>query len=58
MIVIKWICFILLCTDVYAYVVGTVANSKNALGTGIGLTVGLMARIYALYGLVFCWLLA
>lgn len=57
MTLIKWICFILLCGDAYAYVYYTVKKGNPTLGISIGLILGIMARVYALYGLATCWLL-
>lgn len=63
LMILKWICFILVCTDVVAYIIG-IANkpikesSGSKLGSLVGLFAGIAARVFVLYGALTCWLLA
>lgn len=57
MIVLKWICFILVCLDSIAYVCDKVEVSKGDLAKVIGLILGIFARAFVLYGTATCWLL-
>lgn len=57
MIILKWICFILVCFDNVTYII-TKANSKSkGLAFLIGLLLGIAARVFVLYGTATCWLL-
>lgn len=63
MIVLKWICFILVCLDTLGYIVGQTAKivTKNTaagkMGVLLGLCIGTAARVFVLYGTATCWLL-
>lgn len=48
MIVLKWICFILVCLDTVGYIVEK-ANQMNGVASLIGLCLGIAARVYVLY---------
>lgn len=61
--VLKWICFILVCLDVVSYIITQADNIKNTEKTSgrvtkfLGLCVGIAARVYVLCGTATCWLL-
>lgn len=61
--VLKWICFILVCLDTLSYIfqgADKMQNEKRAsskLGRFIGLCVGIAARVYVLCGTATCWLM-
>lgn len=61
MAVLKWICFIIVFFDFVSYVVDkakTECDSKaGRVGTFIGMSIGIAARIFVLYGTATCWLL-
>lgn len=60
--VLKWICFIIVCLDTVSYI----AEQTNRLekcnktaekaGSLLGLCIGIVARVYVLYGAGTCWL--
>lgn len=54
MLVLKWICFIIVCLDVVAYL-GDKLEQKADNVTTIGIFLGILARIYVLYGAYTCW---
>ena len=56
MIVLKWICFILVCLDTVSYIVEK-ANELDSVAKLIGLLLGIAARVYVLYGAAAYWLL-
>lgn len=62
--VLKWLCFILMCTDVIGYIIGVAKGIEkdvrlsSRLGTLIGLLFGVAARVYVLYNTANYWLLA
>lgn len=57
-IVLKWFCFILVCADTVSYMMSKMAKNKSkAIGISIGLIIGILARIFVLYGTATCWLL-
>lgn len=56
MIVLKWICFILVCLDTLGYIIEQ--SEKKGIDYFIGLCLGIAARVYVLYGTVAYWLLA
>lgn len=62
--VLKWICFILVCLDTLSYIISQVDNIRNKkkttgkVGGFIGLCVGIAARVYVLCGAATCWLMA
>lgn len=64
MIVLKWICFILVCLDTLSYIIEKTEKMKeeykpsDRAGTFIGLCLGIAARVYVLYGAAAYWLLA
>lgn len=56
MIFLKWVCFLLVCFDVVAYVL----NKSNEIDDNtelIGLLIGIAMRVFVLYGTLTCWLL-
>lgn len=57
MVVLNWICFILVCLDVVAYVI---QKSENIYSSAvfIGMLIGIAARVYVLYNTATYWLLA
>ena len=55
--ILKWICFILVCLDTVSYIV-TQGSKSDGAAKFIGLCVGIAARVYVLYGTASCWLLA
>ena len=60
MIIIKWVCFILVCTDVIGYIV-EFGNKQTRPTRGvaglIGMFIGTAARVFLLYGTATYWLL-
>ena len=62
MMILKWICFILVCLDTVGYVVDAAKridlenNTSGKLGKFIGMCIGIAARVYVLYGAGTCWL--
>lgn len=56
MIVLKWICFILVCIDVVGYIIKK-ARDMEGIASLIGLLLGIAARVFVLYGTLTCWLL-
>lgn len=54
--VLKWICFILVCLDVVSYIAYQVNEMDGAIRF-IGLCIGLAARVYVLYNTATYWLL-
>ena len=64
MIVLKWICFILVCLDTVSYIIEQAdrMNSEHKpstkVGRLVGLCLGIAARVYVLYGAAAYWLLA
>ena len=63
MTILKWICFIIFCTDAISYVVETSDRirydnkTSRQIGGLIGLFVGVAARVIVLYGAATCWLM-
>jgi hypothetical protein len=57
MMVLKWLCFILICIDVVGYIIEK-SREMEGIGTLIGLLIGIAARVFVLYGTLTCWLLA
>ena len=57
MIVLKWICFILVCLDTVRYIVEQ-ANKLDGVAQFIGLCLGIASRVYVLYGAAAYWLFA
>ena len=63
MTVLKWFCFILVCTDTVVYVTSQIIKNKSntkmskIIGNSIGLIIGILARVFVLYGAATCWLL-
>ena len=57
MMVLKWICFILVCLDTVSYIVEQ-ANNLDGVASFMGLYFGIAARVYVLYGAAAYWLLA
>lgn len=56
MMILKWICFILVCLDVVSYIAYQVNEMDGAIRF-IGLCIGLAARVYVLYNTATYWLL-
>lgn len=63
MVVLKWICFIVVCLDTLSYILERhdIIKSQQELSTKIakfiGLLVGIAARVYVLCGAATGWLL-
>ena len=63
MTILKWFCFILVCTDAVMYVISQIVKNKSntkmskIIGNSIGLIIGILARTFVLYGAATCWLL-
>lgn len=55
MIVLKWICFILVCIEALVYVTTGLLTIKS-VGGFIGLLIGAASRIFVLYGAAAYWL--
>ena len=53
--VLKWICFILVCLDTVSYIVSQ-AIKLDGVARLIGLCLGIAARVYVLYGTAAYWL--
>lgn len=59
----KWVCFILVCTDVIGYIIGAAkdmekeAKLSGKLGRLTGLLLGVAARVFVLCGAATGWLL-
>lgn len=64
MIILKWICFILVCLDVINYIIKQADKTKNEssssskAGRFVGFLLGIASRVYVLYGTATYWLLA
>lgn len=56
MMVLKWICFLIVCLDALAYIIDKSSNIKN-IGTIIGLMLGIAARVFVLYNTLIYWVL-
>lgn len=54
--IIKWICFILVCLDCAVGVVEKSSTIRN-IGGIVGMLLGIVARVFVLYGTATCWLL-
>lgn len=54
MLVLKLICFIVVCIDVIAYI-GEKFEKKIDAVSATGITLGFLIRLYALYGLFTYW---
>lgn len=63
MMLLKWICFILVCLDVVGYIIEKTDMIRNEIKSSskisrlIGMLLGITARVYILYGAATCWLL-
>ena len=53
----KWFCFIIICSDVLGYIIEK-AKTIHGFAMLIGFATGIIARVYVLYGVLTCWLLA
>lgn len=59
----KWVCFILVCTDVIGYIIGAAKDMEKEtklsgkLGRLTGLLLGVAARVFVLCGAATGWLL-
>jgi hypothetical protein len=59
----KWVCFIIMCTDVVGYIISQSKNIEKEikmvgkLGRLTGLLVGVAARVFVLCGAATGWLL-
>lgn len=58
MIILKWICFLLVCLDTVRYVISKAQNNLNSIASLIGLLTGIAARVFVLHGTLTYWLLA
>ena len=62
--ILKWICFLLVCLDTVNYIINGADKIKeeyrtsSKIGRFIGLCTGIAARVYVLYGAGTCWLSA
>lgn len=60
--VLKWICFIIVCLDTVSYIaeqanrIEKQNKASSKVGSLLGLCVGIAARVYVLYGAGTCWL--
>ena len=60
--ILKWICYLLVCLDTLSYIISQVDVIRNKkktsskVGGFVGLCAGLAARVYVLYGAGTCWL--
>ena len=54
--IIKWICFIIVCSDTLSYILMQ-ADKELDVGGAIGTLFGIVARVYVLYNTVTYWLL-
>lgn len=50
MLVLKWICFIIVCLDAVGHVGNVLTKENPTLSLAIGLIIGILARFYVLYG--------
>ena len=62
LVILKWFCFLVVCTDVIGYIIETANKSKKKsgaakLGKFIGFSMGIAARVFVLYGTLTCWVL-
>ena len=59
MVIIKWVCFILICLDViFDYIIQKSINGNvHNIPSLIGFMVGIAARVFVLYGTLTCWVL-
>lgn len=63
MIFLKWICFLIVCTDVIGYIIGISKDIASCFEVGsrtvkiIGMFIGIAARVFVLYGTTTYWLL-
>lgn len=57
--ILKWICFVIVCIDVIAYILdfGNGKREINGASTIFGMLIGVAARVFVLYGAATCWLL-
>ena len=62
MVVLKWICFLLVCLDTVGYIIEQADRIRNEssgkVARFVGLLLGIAARVYVLYGAAAYWLLA
>lgn len=58
LLVLKWICFIIVCLDTVSYVMefGNKEKRGRGLGVLIGMICGITARVFVLYGTATTWL--
>ena len=62
--ILKWICFLLVCLDTVAYVITSAKRieledkTSGKFGRFIGMCAGIVAIVYVLYGTGTCWLKA
>jgi hypothetical protein len=56
MIVLKFICFFIVCYDVMDYIIKT--SKCDGCASCLGMLVGIAARLYVLYGAAAYWLFA
>lgn len=56
MIVLKWICFIIVCLGTVTYIINQ-GRKLDGVAHFIGLCLGIAARVYVLYGAASCWLI-
>jgi hypothetical protein len=63
MVFLKWICFLIVCTDVIGYIIGISRDIGNCFSSSsrtakiIGMFIGVAARVFVLYGAATYWLL-
>ena len=59
MLVLRWICFFIVCADVIAYIIAYIIDKTEENLDGVmvfGVIFSILARLYVLYGLYTCWL--
>lgn len=57
MIVLKWLCFALICLDTARCTIKR-TEDMDSVAFLIGLLIGIVCRVFALYGTLTCWLFA
>ena len=56
-LILKWICFIVVCLDSIAYIIDhTKSEEPKKFSQLLGLLVGIAMRVYLLYGTYTCWI--
>lgn len=53
----KWICYIVICSDVLSYIIKRARSIEN-FAMVLGFAIGIIIRLCVLYNLATCWLFA